>query len=102
MRKRNRLHKGFSLDIETIEAIKIKSIEEKDNDSRALDVIVREWREFEQRQKYAEQNRTFNDEELLKKVSSLCRRSFELYDEISDLRSEINTNVWETKREEAI
>ena len=44
MAKRIRKHAGFSLDPETIAAIKLKAIEEE-NDSRALDLIVAEWLE---------------------------------------------------------
>ena len=46
MKKVRRQHKAYSLEPETIKAIKAKAIEGNENDSRALDTIVAEWLEF--------------------------------------------------------
>ncbi|WP_319422758.1 hypothetical protein [Pleurocapsa sp. FMAR1] len=47
MKRSFRQQKGFSLDINTVEIIEAKALEDKTSYSRALDVIVQDWEKYE-------------------------------------------------------
>ena len=102
MRRVFRQQKGFSLDVETVEIIETRALEDKTSNSRALDKIVREWKEFKQKEQSNDWKHILDDGGLEKELEELTSTSLYLYEELSELWLKIKTKTGVLEEKEVI